>query len=168
MDNRNKNLDDFFKQKKEEKKHDKEILERKKAKVENFFKSIVIPAFKELKANLEEKYEREVDIREYLTLERASIHLYLKKEEASQDESEEYASKYEREEFTYSLQVDISSDTISVHPEIVSKNKEIVWLKGLKPSAAPPAVMISDISKVTKELIIDNFLECYTTYGDKA
>jgi len=168
VDNWKKDFNGYFEQRKQEKKRSKENLERRKAEVENFFKSVVAPAFDEIKIEVEKKYNREAYIHEYPALNRVSIRIYLKKEKRQEHELEEYTAEEERQEFIYFIQAYISSDATTIHSEKVLKNEAGLWLKGSTPITTSSGVIVSDISKVTKELIINNFLECYTTYRNKA
>ena len=142
MNDWKKILAGFFEKQKEEKGEKEEKRSQEKLRVEKFYATIVKPAFEELKSEFN-KYGREVEVyterRDF-----ASIILYFEAEE----------------ELDYSIEVMLSSGLAFPRPVIHYTE----WASSRRLRAEGflrKGIQVYDISDITKEEIIEHFLNEY-------
>jgi len=136
-----KDLSHFFEKRESKKQHNEEKVKQKKSEVESFYSLKVVPAFEELKNELE-KHGREVSV--YASKEHASI-----------------AVKFEGvEEYHYAIKVRIFPNRAFPYPEThftSKKDGKSYKSEGFIRSGSQDY----DIADISKEEIIHNFLEGY-------
>jgi hypothetical protein len=142
MKNWKKNLANFFEKQKEEKEEKEKKHSHEKLRVEKFYSTIVNPAFEELKSEFK-KYGREVDVyterRDF-----ASIIVYFESEE----------------ELNYSIEVMLYPGLAFPRPVIHYTewaSSRRLRVEGL----LRKGIQDYDISDITKEEIIEHFLNEY-------
>jgi len=141
MKNWEKDLSDFYKEIEMEKQDKEERVEKKKPEVESFYLLKVVPAFKELKTELE-KHGRKVGLYlEAIDIGTASILVRFKG----------------KEEYSYTMRVEISQDRAFPYPIIVFTKKDG------KSYSSEQRIRHGrhDISDISKKDIIQHFLGQY-------
>jgi hypothetical protein len=137
-------LNNFFKKKTKESQHESEKRARTRQKeliVAEFYSSTVEPAFNELKTELE-KYGK-------------TVKLYTRN---VREQAIEVYSNYNLE-LAYSVAVDISPNGIHVYSKITSRDKK----DGRRRNTA--GRFSHGISNITKDEVIQNFLNYYKRYS---
>jgi hypothetical protein len=143
-----KNLASFFKKQKEEKEEKEEKHSHEKSRVEKFYSTIVNPAFEELKSELK-KHGREVEV---YTERRDFASIIV------QFESEE--------ELDYSIEVMLSPGLAFPRPVIHYTewaSSRRLRVEGLFRTG----IQDYDISAITKEEIIEHFLNEYKNFSSE-
>ena len=144
MEDWKKDLNELFNKKEIKEQQNEEKMRKVELEVKRFYSSIVNSAFQEIKSELE-KHDRKVEV-------------YIGKKYAS------ITVKFQRiEELIYSVKVYMSPRGASPYPEI-----KFIDAKDKKRSSAIGQYGISsndyDITNITKEIIIKDFLRQYKPF----